>query len=284
MPHPTYRGRANQAILARLFGGGGPEVPLKKPPLVEVWMSFRFEAAAGAPAWTRERYRPFFSAIVEKYPDVQEMVQHEVQVETSKRGRKPQAKTIAEQVLAMRAFTEDHLRAVQLTPDELVVNYLRSETDPYPGFQNLLSEALAHRRLYSEIYQPNGVLEAALHYVDVVTLPIPDSKILRSEEYLTLDFRVPEEVFGTFSAFEIKAIVRPKGAEQPVQMGFATLPAVADATHRPFRLEWHTPVRGSGRLMDVDELRTNLVAAHNLLDRCFRHAFTEKGWALFEPE
>ncbi len=36
-------------------------------------------------------------------------------------------------------------------------------------------------------------------------------------------------------------------------------------------------------MMD-EEVRANLEAAHDRLEKCFRHAFTAKGWALFEPD
>jgi uncharacterized protein (TIGR04255 family) len=255
---------------------------LRKPPLVEVWMSFRFEPAAVAPPWDRDRYNIFFHAVAETYPDLEEMVRQAVRVEASKKGGKPRIKGLEEQVLAMRAFTENRLRAVQLTPDELVVNYLRATTDPYPGFEALLDEALARCRQYAELYQPNGVIEAALHYVDVVSVPVPENKIIRTEEYFTLDFRVPEHVFGHFSVFEMRVIMRPPNDPEPVQLVFATIPGQAEETHRRFRLEWHTPVRGS-RAMDDDELRGNIRAANARLENCFFHAFTPKGWALFEP-
>ncbi len=246
-------------------------------------MSFRFEPAAVAPPWNRERYKTFLDAVVETHPNVEEMLRRAVHVGASRRGGKPHLKGLVEEVLAVRAFTEDRLRAVQLTPDELVVNYLRAGTDPYPGFPALLDEALIRCRQYADLYQPNGVLEAALHYVDIVNLPIPESRIMRTEEYLTLDFQFPEAVFGAISAFEMKAIVRPPEGPEPVQLIFATMPTTAESSHRRFRLEWHTPVKGS-RIMGEDELRANVLAANDRLERCFFNAFTRKGWALFEPE
>jgi uncharacterized protein (TIGR04255 family) len=256
-------------------------VGLNKPPLVEVWMSFRFEPAAGAPPWTRERYQTFFKAVADSHPKVEHMTQYKVRVTTSE-GGKARIGDPVEYVLAMRAFTQDGIRAVQLTPDELVVNYLRGDTEPYPGFPALLEEALAHCHRYAECYQPAGVMEAALHYVDVIELPVPESRVVRTEDYLTLNFRVPEEVFGYFAAFEVKAVVRPPGASELVEMVFATLPGGPDDTHRRFRMEWHTPAKAGVR-MDEDALRANLKTAHDRLESCFRHAFTAEGWALFEP-
>lgn len=255
---------------------------LAKPPLVESWMSFRFEPAVGLPPWTRDRYRVFLDNLSETHPNVEEMARHGIQVVASKRGGRPQIKEIVEQILAVRARTEDGLRAVQMGPDELVVNYLRGEGQPYPGFPALLDEAMAYCRRYADCYHPLGVLEATLHYVDLVELPIPENRILRSEEYLTLDFRVPEEAFGHFAAFEVKAVVLPPGSKDTVQLEFASIPGRPDDPLRQFRLEWHTASKSSGRMTE-DEVRASLQEAHDRLGVCFRHAFTAKGWALFEP-
>ncbi len=258
-------------------------MPLKKPPLAEVWMSFRFEPAADSPPWDRDRYKLFLDSIAETHPNTEEMVRRGVQVTVSRRGGTPKVKELREQVLAVRARTEDSLRTVQLSPDELVANYLRGASEPYPGFAVLLEEAIAHCQRYAECYQPIGVLEAALHYVDLVDIPVSEGSILRSEEYLTLDFRVPEEIFGHFSSFEIMAIVHPGGVAEPVQLVFTSMPAQTGAGHRRFRLEWHTPIGNGSRMTELQVL-AGLKTAHERLEKCFRHAFTAKGWALFEPE
>jgi uncharacterized protein (TIGR04255 family) len=245
-------------------------------------MSFRFEAPAGAPSWTRERYQLFLNAISESHPRTEAMIQQAIQVQT-KEGAKPRIKQIVEQVVAMRALTEDGLRAVHLKADELVSNYLRGDRDVYPGFSMLLDEAMAHVRRYAECYHPSGVLEAALHYVDMIDLPVPENAVLRTEEYLNLDFRVPEETFGNFQSFEISAVVRHPNEQEVIHLVFATTSVVFGKPFRRFRLEWHTPVR-TGNRMSEGEVKINLQAAHDRLEKCFRHAFTPKGWALFEPE
>lgn len=76
-------------------------------------------------------------------------------------------KDVMDEVLAVRTFTEDGLRAVQLTLDELLVNYLRGDGTAYPGFAVLLDEAMAHCRLYAECYLTIGILQATLHSVDL---------------------------------------------------------------------------------------------------------------------
>ena len=61
------------------------------------------------------------------------------------------------------------------------------------------------------------------------------------------------------------------------------MPGHADDTSARFRLEWHTPAQSGVRMTEA-EVRANLQAAHDRLDKCFRHAFTPEGWALFGPE
>lgn len=255
---------------------------LRNPPLVEVWMSFRFEPVPGAPAWTRERYQTFLSS-VNGYPSVEEMVKRGVRVSKSRPGKLPKVTEILDQVMAVRAFTEDGLRAVQMTPDELAVNYLRGGTEPYPGFATLLNESMAHCKRYVECYEPDGVIEAALHYEDIVRIPIPENRLVAIDKYFTLSVQVPESVFGPFAAFEVKALVKPPGSPGPLEVVLSAPPVRSDDDYRPVHLEWHTAVRGDAR-MTLDETRSKLQEAHDRLGKCFYHAFTPEGWALFEPD
>lgn len=254
---------------------------LKKPPLIEAWMSFRFEPAADAAPWTKVRYQVFLDALAETHPDVQEMTRRAIKVGRRRSGT-PHIQGILEEVLAVRALTEDGFRAIHMTPNELMVNYLRGEAETYPGFLSLLDEAMAHCRKYIECYRPIGVIQVALHYVDLVEIPIPDSRILKCEEYFTLNLQAPEAVFGTFASFDIKAVVLTPGGSDPVELVFATAPVPPDSPFGRFRMEWHAAVRAEAR-MGEEEMRANLQFAHDRVERCFRHAFTPQGWALFEP-
>jgi uncharacterized protein (TIGR04255 family) len=256
-------------------------MPLKKPPLLEIWMSFRFEPAPGAPAWSNERYKLFLDAVAKTHPTVEQMIRRGIRVEKSRRGGKPKVTDVVNEVMAVRALTDDGLRIVQLWPDTLIANYLRREAEPYPGFDALLDEALSHLRQYQTCYSPLGVVSVALHYVDEVAIPREGQAILRTEEYLTLNVVMPEKVFGAFSAFDINAILQPPGGADPIQVGFAS--AGGDETQSRFRLEWHTESKSASR-MNEEEVRSRLGSAHERLSRCFQRTFTEKGWALFEPD
>jgi uncharacterized protein (TIGR04255 family) len=259
-------------------------VPLGKPPLIEVWLSFRFEPAAGAPPWTRDRYKAFIDAVAAQFPNADEMTRRAVQVSSFNQGGSSKWKgRLVEEVMAIRTKTEDNFRTLQLTPDELTVNFIPGENNPYPGFHTFLDEAMRHCEQYSQCYQPVGLAEAAVHYVDMIEIPIPESRILRTEDYLKLNFDAPEDVFGRFSAFQIQAIVSHPGDDQPVEFVFKTEPRGPEAEVARFRLEWHTPAR-TGSRMNFEETRSNLVLAHDRLKKCFRSSFTDKGWALFDPQ
>src|SRR5262249_28822034 len=133
-------------------------VSLRKPPLVEIWMSFRFEPAVDAPPWTSERYKVFLDSVAEQYPNVEQMVRPAIRVAATRPGKQLQTKEIRGQVRAWGAIREDGRRVVQLAPDERVVNSLRGESEPYRGSPSRLEEALAHYRRYLDCYHPAGVV------------------------------------------------------------------------------------------------------------------------------
>ena len=256
---------------------------LKKPPLVEVWMSFRFEPGIEAPPWSRERYTLFLQALASRYPQTQEMTRRAIRVTATRPGRPPRIKEVVEEVLAVRALTDDGLRAVQLAPDELVVNYLHSSEVAYPGFPVLLAEAMDHCHRYGECYQSLGVKQAALHYVDLIDIPVPEDRVLRSEEYFNLNIQIPQQEFGGIEAFEVKLACRPTTGSDSVELVFATEVTQPDEPVRRFRMEWRTATQANG-IMTEAEIRGALQSAHDRLEQCFQSVFTPTGWALFEPE
>jgi uncharacterized protein (TIGR04255 family) len=258
-------------------------VSLKKPPLVEVWISFRFEPGIDAPPWSRERYTSFLQALGSRYPQTQEMTRRAIRVTATRPSRPPRIKDVVEEVLAVRALTDDGLRAVQLAPDELVVNYLHSPSVAYPGFPSLLTEAMEHCARYRECYPSSGVKQVALHYVDLIDIPVPEDRVLRSEDFFNLNIQVPPQEFGGILAFELRLACRPTTGHDSVELLFATEATQPDESVRRFRMEWRTATQAD-RIMSEEEIRGGLQAAHDRLEHCFRSAFTPAGWALFEPE
>jgi len=254
---------------------------LNKPPLIEAWMSFRFDPGIAQPAWNRHRFKLLLDDLASTHPDIQEMKRQAVELTASKRNGVPKVRKIIEDILAMRALSEDGLRAVQMRSNELVVNYIRGGND-YPGFDALLEEAMEVSHRYQELYRPLGVVEVALHYIDVVFLPKNDEGNVDTEEYLTVDFRIPPN-FGNFSAFDIRTVVRPLPEKLPVHMYVASEAGLDDDPEQKIRIEWHTS-KVSTSVMGEEEVRANLNAAHDRLAKCFQSIFTAKGWALLEPE
>ena len=252
-------------------------VSLNKPPLTEVWISFEFEPPPGGSPWTQERYGLFLKRIEDAYPVTEQLIQSGLRQE--KGSKKVQ---LVEAVVAVRSFSDTGTRAVQLRPNGMVVNYIRSDGEKYPGFASLLDEAIRHQQAYRECYNPAGVVGAALHYVDVVEIPIPESGVFQSEEYFTVNLRLPE-AFGSVADFHLATVLRVAETDDLVELVFSSDAHVPGESIRRFRLEWHMPVKGAGR-MDDRQLRDGLILAHDRLYVCFRSVFTPNGWALFEPE
>ncbi len=249
---------------------------LSKPPLVEVWLSFEYEPPTGGGAWTEDRYRVFLKRIEGTHPNPEELIQSGLRRKGAKHAQ------LVEAVVAVRSFSESGTRAIQLRPNQMVVNYVRTEAEPYPGFVALLDEALVRNRDYRECYNPAGVVAAALHYVDVIEIPVPESGTVQSEEYFTINLRLPD-TFVSVVDFHLATVLRVAETNDVVELVFSSEPFVKGEAVRKFRLEWHASVMGTNR-MDEDELRSGLTIAHDRLYGCFRSVFTAKGWNLFEPQ
>lgn len=259
---------------------------LKTPPLVEVWLSFGFDPGPNAPVWDRRHYKKFLKTISSTHPKIEGVIRHGIRVEKKKKGKKnsqPQVIDIEESVLAMRALSEDDCRSVQLEPDRLTIAYIQGKETEYPGFSVLVSEAMTYFEEYLSCYRPNGAKEVTLHYDNIIEISRSDSEHFETKDFFSLNVEIPHAQFGHFVSFDLRAVVRPPNKDGVVEFVFATQPGQKDDTNFRFRLEWHTSVQ-SESIMDDQQVRDNLQIAHDRIETCFRSAFTERGWALFDPD
>lgn len=253
---------------------------LKKSPLIEIWMSFRFDPGESPGKWDGARFNKLWKTLKDEYPNRQELRQQSIRVGTKKKSGDPVFKGFLDEIIAQRVISENELRVVQLRPDELIVNYVKGATEPYPGFESLLDVAAARCQSYFECYQPAGIVQTALHYVDIVEIPIESGQI-RTGDYFTFDVRAPDS--WTFGTFRLQTTLCPADSKEIIEVVFATEPGKTESGNARFRLEWHIASKSEDR-MTIEQAKAALSNFHASLGKCFRQAFTEKGWALFEPQ
>ena len=258
---------------------------LGKPPIVEVSVSFWFEAPAGEPDWEFARAAEFIDRFRADYPDAEvASTEQLVRVQKFARGTKPVLEPRLVPV-AVRAFPPDRGRYILSAKDLVQCIFLRTPENGYPGFTALKGESMRLFAAYSEFFRPVKLLGFALRYVDLVRVPLTGGRVVL-KDYFTIcqdpdetTFGVagfirngfttlPLEPIGDVLTFEIYNILKAADPDDPVI---------------PFRMEWSVQ-GGKGLTLRAADVEARLDAARDRLGDCFRKSFTEKGWALFAPQ
>jgi uncharacterized protein (TIGR04255 family) len=255
---------------------------LRKPPVVEVSISFHFEASPTEPEWDLERAVGSIGHD-DNYPEVEVSQQELIELHKVSRGKKSAILT-KQKPLAVRAFPRDRSRYVVNAPDELRCVFARTVENDYPGFDALKCESLAKLKAYDAYFRPAKLLRFVLRYVDLFRIPLTDARAALSD-YFTICQEPNEATFGTTFQFRKQFATRPEGSEDVLTCDLYNVPKGKDQSIPgiPFRMEW-----GMHAAIDLplhgETLEDRLRQAHDHLLRCFRGSFTAAGWALFEPE
>jgi uncharacterized protein (TIGR04255 family) len=254
---------------------------LGKPPIVQVWIEFRFDRGSDGPEWGLETANRFFEQIQEAYPEREQVAQHHLKIEKVEKNQRPRIIDERLQLVGMRAFTMERNRCIQLVQNVLTCNFARTQSG-YEGFDALKTEALATFGLYVDFFRPSRLLQAVIHYVDLVRIPFVHGHVPLAD-YFTFAHDLPETGFGTTLGLDIQYTARPAESKDLLEVRLYSEQPDPEGPKAQFRMEWRLMIL-EGLTFGPDELAKRLYEGHDTLLRCFKNSFTEKGWALFEPK
>ncbi len=252
-------------------------VTLQKPPIVEMWIEFTFEPWPKSSPGTAV---VFLQRHAGEYPEL-ELTQEgwlEFREVPSRKLPEVVSKTVA--IKHIRARTTDGSRWLQLTPTQLVCNFLKLG-DSYPGFAALSAEAVAKLASYVEACRPTKLLGAAIHYVDVIDVPVPEAGEILLRDYFTLGIDLPD-VFGLQGDYLLKTAASPRDGTGPLEIQLLHDIQAARKEALRFRMDWHKSCPYN-KDVQPGAILALLQAAHASVMGCFRAAFTERAWQLFSP-
>lgn len=252
---------------------------LRNPPLVQVWIELTFEKSSEI-VWEPKVIEKLFSQFQEEYPVWEATWDNRITIEKSKPNKLPRVIDERPVLKIARALTQDRSRSVQVSHNQLVCNFTRTG-ESYPGFEALCNETLKRLEEYLRCCCPESLTGLALHYVDVIEIPI-DGQPVRLEDYFEPAIGYPAGAFGVVSSFLVSCTAHPDNAEGPLQIRFASEPTDPELQLLRYQIDWHLS-RQKGLSLEVDEVRRSLTAMHDCLIDYFQKSFTAKGWELFEP-
>lgn len=170
-------------------------------------------------------------------------------------------------------------RVLQIADDRLAYNVL--EGGPaYPGFDKLLGESLDYLDTYRGFFEPAGIRQATIHYVDIIVIPVATT--IEIDEYFNVVRDLPEDPFGFVAGFTTAVVTKCPLDDEPLQISLAMIPPAEQNTIR-FRMEWEKRC-GKVDFSGNDTIRDGLSVSHEFMVNCFERSITPKTRSLFEPQ
>jgi len=259
-------------------------VKFKNPPVIEAWIEFRFSFKDEVPYWDELKAQAFVNDYFEGRFRVDSFLGRTEFTLSASEGRPPALTSSKVTFERARATNTDSDRYVQVGRDTLIYNLLRKEKD-WPEYHSLRDEAMDAYGKFIQFLRPMALQHIALHYRDLVIVPLQGEQKIKLENYFNICPEVPEQKFGDMSNFMV-ALTLPETWESGVlNLTIQSDPQVPSPEHSNegrFRWDWHIFPKSSIRSLDKDTITSWLDQAHNDLFQAFLSAFTKKGLGLFK--
>ncbi len=251
---------------------------LKNPPLLEVYCEFIFDSPEDE-QWDGLRISDFIGKIGNGYTQHRMMHQgggqarlHD-EVEDDREG----IGDPTEPVPLFRFSTEDGGTTVQVGENLLVVNQL----PPYYGWSRFAPGVLDAIEAYRTTWKSGSIARAFLHYVDYVFIPV---KTFEFREYFNVYPVLPTSFDKPSTNLSLSFDIEGCGEGDVLSVAIQQ-EASPDPDGMSFRLNWDYGSTQPIELgLGLSKIHGWLDAAHACCRYHFDSMFTERGFALFEPE
>lgn len=244
------------------------------PPVIEIAADFQMPRSSGQ-EWDWDQTVSFLEKTIESGEPIESLQEMKVRRERGRPSKTSKRKTsdlqLTENTLRMRRYALGRAHCVQIAPDRLIVNCVRSEqqTPTYTVLEPLL---LKYLTAYQEFFTPDGIESLSLSYVDDVALPITPKVDLTQYFNIRVDF---PEVFGSAQSFNI----RGEWADGPLKVRLE----LKDVKPFTFRLDWQATKSLPGASPIPDALAA-LAECRRVLRERFEASLTDQTRQLFNPE
>lgn len=252
---------------------------LTKPPIVEMWIEFNFEPN---PSGGVQPAVLFLQEHSEQYPKLEVLREDRLEFRQVSPKQLPEVVGRKVAIMHLRAHDTEGSRWLQVTPTQLVCSFLRLG-DKYPGFETLSKDAIAKLGRYVPLCTPVKLRHVAIHYVDVIDIPVPPSGEIRLQDYFSLGLDLPANPFGGQISYLVRTTLRPPDGTGLLEIQLQLDSYVQEQEIFRFRMDWHK-VCPYDKEADPEAISAVLKGAHDSVMRCFRASFTNEAWQLFGPQ
>jgi uncharacterized protein (TIGR04255 family) len=253
----------------------------KKPPVVEVWISFDFDPNENKREWDLELVTQYIEPYKTELSKVEAV--HEKQIQVKETSPTDLPKVVGQQVRLqfVRLSNEYRSRLLQVGDDHLSY-HVSKKGDDYPGYQKVRNETQLKLEDYIKVFQPSRVRNATLHYLDIIDIARPADGKIDLDDYFNISTDLPEKPFGLTATFTFQFQAICPVDEGPLLLQLMPLPAPPASNVFRFRMEWHKLSLDINTL-DLPQVFSRLDVAHTYMTKCFLASFTKRTLEMFEP-
>jgi len=249
----------------------------KKPPLLEVYCEFLFDPPEGD-SWEGLQVCEFVGLIGEGYTQHRMMHHGGVQIRLHDEEGDYWGHGDPDDIVPLFRFsTDDGSTTVQVGENLLVVNQL----PPYYGWSRYGPRVLDGIKAYSHVWKPVKVVQAFLHYVDRVLTPQGNFEF---RDYFNLYAVLPPAFDRPYTNLSLSFDIEGCGRGDVLSVAVQQVSS-PDPDGMSFLLNWDY---GSTEPIELDpelsRVREWLEAAHTCCGYYFQSLFTDRCFALFEPD
>jgi uncharacterized protein (TIGR04255 family) len=256
-------------------------IEFKNPPVVECWISFEFDPNENKREWDLELVGQYAQQYSKELPTLNAVHARQIQVQETSPTDLP--KVVGQQVrLQMaRLRNEAGSRVLQLGDDQLSWHVLKT-AEEYPRYPTVRDEAQEKLETYIRIFQPRDVRSAALHYLDIITIPWPENKKIEMADYFVRSADLPEKPFGGTAAISYQFEVNCPIDAGPLLLQLQSIPVVQGDRAFRFRMEWHKQASAVNTLQS-SEIWRRMDIVHQYMTECFLASLTKRTLDFFGP-
>ena len=255
-------------------------IQFKKPPVVEVWISFDFDPNENKRDWDLDLIKQYVEQYKTELSKLEVMQEKQIQFKETSPTDLPQVVSQQVRPVLFRLANEVRSRVLQLGDDNLSYHILKTGDD-YPGYVKVRDETQHRLEDYIKVFQPRRVRNATLHYLDIIDISPPKDGKINLADYFKISTDLPEEPFGLTSNITVQFQVKCTIDEGPLLLQLMRSPAPPESNVIRFRMEWHK-LSSDINSLDYSQVLKRLDVAHNYMTSCFLASFTERTLDMFE--
>ena len=253
----------------------------RKPPVVEVSITVDFDPNSNKQKFDLNLANEFLQAHRAEFPHQQFLQSRQVQLSEAFGTDLPKVTNQEVQIKAFRLWNEDRSHMLHLGDDTLSYHILRSDHSQ-PSYSVVRDALQPKLNFYEQLFHPRQIRQMALHYLDIIDIPIPQSGRVEFSDYFAFNIDPPENPFGLITALNCQFQTDCPEDLGPLIIEFAILPPAVEDSQIRFRVDWHKVCEKVNSL-NSDQVWNRLEGVHDYLRRCFQTALTPRTLALFEP-